>query len=144
MCDPPLVSAVPTQQNTSAYGRDSNEAYQPLLKYWYYTESSSWKAKGNNQAHSPYPLINYKAVVSWKAACVFGNTRVCGFAGQEATRAPQGPLAGQSCSAGSQSTTEEPLRRHHLSFRPKRFFESFKRTDVSTASLSSCLGLQYF
>jgi len=65
---------------------------------------------------------------------VFGKTWVCGFAGQEANaEAFQGPLADHSCSAGSQSPPEKPLRRHHLSSRPKKFFESFKQADTSTA-----------
>lgn len=40
MRDQPPVSPVPTQQNTSAYGTDSNEAQQSA-ETEYYTESSS-------------------------------------------------------------------------------------------------------
>lgn len=76
--------------------------------------------------------------------CVWKHTSLWLCWSGDNAEASQDPLADQSCSTGSKSTTEKPLRRHHLSSTPKRFFELFTSTDASTANPSSCLGLQYF
>lgn len=106
----------------------------------HYTEWSPWKVNRNNQNPRSLPGYKLQSCGLMKGrTCVWEDMGLWLCWSEGNAEATQGPLADEGCSTGSQSTAEKPLRRHHLSSRPKRFFESFKCADAS-----SCLGLHYF